>query len=283
MKDINERPDTNSTSGLKKELNRSNYLRRQEELKKKAKDRYHSKKNSLKQAKVNDTDQGIISQNHQMQKNLDNTIMEEIPMIKNRHEFGTILRSLSSFFRICLVIFITGMEIFLLKNFIQHYDIFAGNSSLIATCTFACMISLLVITFKKNDFFRKSIYGFFFLSILSTQIFQIYDRARIQYELSQKSTSKVKSVQLNEQIKKVEEDLAWAKKEKSWDNVKAFADEVQKLRELRLNDPRPEETGVPERLSILISSLLLIVMRILFLSTSTLNILKLKEELVPYA
>lgn len=274
----------NSLDELKKERNRENYLRRREELKTKARERYYAKKSLVqpdnresvqaeKTAEIFEASEGVEGLQFQSNKVQSNNY----PLPHRHGPRDPNKQKLRKVFQIILVTFLLGLEILMLNTYLEKFEDLGKLCFPLSVAITLSVQSLLIIRLPKYDFARKFIFFVFYLLLVSTQSLQVIQAARERStEVSRPAVLSLLEIQ-KRQLAEIESDLEWAKRNKSWEIVSELTRNRQAtFSSISATPQRNEALGVSDAEINGYSALFSVAIRALFFLVCSLHIVQIR-------
>ncbi|HET9236155.1 MAG TPA: hypothetical protein VFO10_02820 [Oligoflexus sp.] len=191
---------------------------------------------------------------------------------------GKTLRVAVIFFRVALALSLCLLEIFMLKSFFDANEVLQSHTLELAVCAVLSLQALVMMTFDgflRNQV-RRFIVGIFFCWMIVSQGYSLFYQARSKLETIAPSS---RLTDLKKREADARSDLEWAKRTKSWQDVKTFSEDLRATQAAIDALPRTEVLGVTNDRAVGMGAALAIVLRALLLAVSVLNAAKIRESL----
>jgi hypothetical protein len=189
-----------------------------------------------------------------------------------------ILNVVNILFRLSLVIGVTFIEIILLKNFLEVLETSREMALPLAIVAALSLQSLTLMTFSGflMNLVRHSIFGAMFTWMIASQGYHVFFQTRSKLESSAPSS---RLTDLEKREADARSDLEWAKKTKSWQDVKTFSESLRATQAAIDALPRTEILGVTNDRAVGMGTFLMIILRGLLLGVSSLLCARLRQDL----
>ncbi|MDQ3233239.1 MAG: hypothetical protein M3Q07_15590 [Pseudobdellovibrionaceae bacterium] len=183
------------------------------------------------------------------------------------------------FLVLCLTLLMTAMQV----EFYREHDILPGYAVPLALASEAAFLSLVSMKFSRSlEWLRIIIHLIFFGYFVSALSFHVYAKSRSK-AASEPLVTAPEMAEIRAQLKQAERSLDAATRGRAWKNMEIFGAEVSTLRKLKNDLPSNQVLGTSSDQTMWAEAFLLILLRALLLSASSLNALRLRDQFLEMA